>query len=115
MTAPRDHNPDDPQSFALQWQTSTPGERRTLLRQNRESPRTARQGAVLAGVLFAAGGIAATVKAVNRHESPLVIGACVAAAVLCAAMAELSRRGRTRVGMTLMVVGLITLSLVEAL
>ncbi|WP_326686883.1 hypothetical protein OIE63_06820 [Streptomyces sp. NBC_01795] len=107
--------PDDREGFALRWQTSTPSERRTLMRQGRESPETARQASMLAGVLFAAGGIAATAKAVNRHESPLVIGGCVAAVVLCAAMAELSRRGRTRVGMTLMVVGLITLSLVETL
>jgi hypothetical protein len=44
-----------------------------------------------------------------------IIGVCAVVSVLCGAMVELSRRGRTRLGLSLLVVGFIALGLVEAL
>lgn len=115
MTAP-DRDPSERgQNFALRWQTATPQERRRLVREGQNGPQTTRRAYVLVGLLFMAGGISATVKAVDQHQSAVVIGACVVASVLCGAMAELSRRGRTRLGFSLMVVGLIAVGLAEAL
>lgn len=115
MTAPHSDESERRQNLALRWQTATPRERRAMMREERDSPESARHTHTFLGVFFMVAAIVQTVRAVTRHESATVVAILVAAGVLSGAMAELSRRGRTRLGYFLLVVGMIALALVEAL
>ncbi|WP_381731875.1 hypothetical protein [Streptomyces antimycoticus] len=50
------------------------------------------------GVFFMVAALVQAVRAVAQHQPAVVIGILLAASVLSGAMAELSRRGRTRLG-----------------
>ncbi|MEU7314293.1 hypothetical protein [Streptomyces sp. NPDC007083] len=103
------------QRDALRMRTSSAAERRAFLRQQRTTPVTARRALMLAGAVYLAGGIGETVKAVHGNASALVVGVLVAATALSALMIELARRGRTRLGFTVFVAGVVVLSLFGAL
>ncbi|MET8679860.1 hypothetical protein ABZW18_20335 [Streptomyces sp. NPDC004647] len=117
MTAPGNDDFERKQNFALQWETSTPRERRAMLREQRNStdPQTTRRAYVLVGLVFLAGAISGLVKAIARDAPASTIALFAGAIVVCAAMAELSRRGRTRLGFMVLVVAMIGLGLAEAL
>ncbi|BBJ46812.1 hypothetical protein SSPO_095300 [Streptomyces antimycoticus] len=61
-------------------------------------PESARSSHAFVGVFFMVAALVQAVRAVAQHQPAVVIGLLWAASVLSGAMAELSRRGRTRLG-----------------
>ncbi|MGI5353211.1 hypothetical protein ACQEU8_34270 [Streptomyces sp. CA-250714] len=110
MSAPGSNDYERLQQDVLRMRTSSPAERREFLRQRRNTPVNARRALMLAGAVYLLGGIGQTVKAVQEDKSALIIGVLVAATALSVLMIELGRRGRTRLGFTVFVVGFIVLS-----
>jgi fatty acid desaturase len=115
MNAPGSNDHERLQQDLLRMRTSSPAERRAFLRQQRNTPANARRALMLAGAVYLLGGIGQTVKSVQENQSALVIGVLVAATALAGLMIELGRRGRTRLGFAVFVVGMIVLSFVGAL
>ncbi|MGP4002258.1 hypothetical protein [Streptomyces sp. 8N706] len=115
MAAPGNDEFERKQNFSLQWATSTPRERRAMLREQREqtAPQSTRRSYVLVGVFLMTAAIAGLVKAVAAKEPVSTIVLFAVAILFCGAMAELSRRGRTRIGFSVLVVGMIGASLAE--
>ncbi|AQW47053.1 hypothetical protein AB0M05_19190 [Streptomyces violaceusniger] len=115
MTAPHSDDFERRQNLALRWQTATPRERRAMMREDRKSPESTRSSYVFVGVFFMVAALVQMVRAVAQHQPAMVIGILLAASVLSGAMAELSRRGRTRLGFSLLVVGMTALAFAELL
>jgi hypothetical protein len=115
MAGPDIDETERKQSFALRWATSTPGERRALLREDRQqtSPQTARRACVLVALVFTVGGLSALVKAVGAGAPALTVGVFAVVVVLCGAAVELGRRGRTRLAFWVMVLCMLGAALVE--
>jgi hypothetical protein len=117
MTASGNDESERKQNFGLRWATSTPRERRAMMHgeMRRTDPQTTRNAYVLVGLVFMAAAIAGLIKAIAVGGTALNIGLFAAGIVLGGAMAELSRRGRTRLGFTVLVVGMIGLGLAETM
>ncbi|MFI8854138.1 hypothetical protein [Streptomyces sp. 891-h] len=115
MRAPGSNEYERLQQDALRMRTSSPEERRAFLRPQRTSPANARKAMMAVAVVYLVGAIIETVKAILGGESAPLIAVLVAAIALAGAMFELGRRGRTRIGFTVFVVGLVGLSLVQTL
>lgn len=102
------------QNFALHWQTAkTPGERRRLLNDplHRDDPTLTRNASVIVALVLAVSAVHGLVRSLTEGWGMAKV-AWYAAVLLCAAgAAVLSRRGRTRISLAVVVVLLLTDSL----
>ncbi|MET8679865.1 hypothetical protein ABZW18_20360 [Streptomyces sp. NPDC004647] len=113
-----DHEELDREQLDERWQTTAPEERSDLSEEQGKQPMTPRQARRIriwvAGFLMA---VTAVVLVVRLSEQPsvLTIGVYGAALMLCGVVIELSRRGRTRLGMWLLAAGLAAVALADQL
>jgi uncharacterized membrane protein len=99
----------DGEQLELRSQTATPEERRDMLEEERKrplSPRQARRLRIVVAAFFMAAAAIALVVRLSEQSSVLTVGVYGVALILCGVVIELSRRGRTRLGMWLLVAGL---------
>ncbi len=117
MATSHDDDLERKQSFALRWATSTPAERRAMLREERtrNAPRSARHAMVCVGVLLVVASIAGAFMVIGSGGSGALVAAFGVTAVLCGVAAELGRRGRTRIAFWLIVLAMAGAMLIEAL
>ena len=110
----------DRQQFALRWKTATTAERRAMLQERRAAirargltPRQARRiRIVIAGFFMVVAAVGLVVR-LREQQSLLTVGLYGAALILCGIVIELSRRGRTRLGMWLLVTGLAAVAVAD--
>ncbi|MGP3981264.1 hypothetical protein [Streptomyces sp. KR80] len=98
----------DGEQLELRSQTATPEERRDLVEERKRplSPRQARRIRIAVAAVFMAAAAIALVVRLSEQSSVLTVGVYGVALILCGVVIELSRRGRTRLGMWLLVAGL---------
>ncbi|MGP4002263.1 hypothetical protein [Streptomyces sp. 8N706] len=92
-----------------QWETHEERQRRS------PSPRQARRIRMFVAAFFMAAAAIVLVVRLSEQSSVLTLGVYGAALILCGVVIELSRRGRTRLGMWLLVAGLAAVAVADQL